>query len=780
MVANLYKRVVFDNPTWVIVAYTMLLCTALWQATNFRLDASSETLVLENDAALAYYRTVRERYGSDDYLIVTYTPKENLFKQLVLDDLKDLRDAFKAHPQVQSVVSILDVPLINSPPVSLSELSEAVPTIDNMNVDMSMVKSELTTSPLYSNALISQDASTTAILVTLKAPPSDLTKQELVSFQQDQIKEIRHIMKPHYNNAELFLGGIPMIVADSISFIEHDLVVFGAGVAGMIVILLWLAFRQKRWVVLPLINCFATCTLLMGFLGATDWPATVVSSNFVAILLIITLSLTVHLIVNFRELQQQNQDADAKALVVMMVEHMATPCFYMSITTIVAFSSLIFSDIRPVIDFGWMMSIGIVIAFISVFTFFPAMLLILPAARSVLLKDMTAKITQCFARISLDYQKAVMTVFVMILVVSCFGLNKLTVENRFIDYYKDHTEIYRGMERIDLALGGTTPLEVIVDAPSDFVPQPVSEKDKDSSGAKIANGYWFNSFMLEDVADMHAFLDELPQTGKVMSLDTTMQMLSSLKDQDPIDSFYLALLYQELPDQLRQVLFDPYISDDGNQLRYSIRVYESDKSLKRSELIKQIETHLVDEIGLDQDQVNVSGMMVLYNHLLQSLFDSQIKTIGVVFFAIFLMFLVLFRDIKIAIIAIIPNIFASSTVLGIMGWAGIPMDIMTITIAAICIGMAVDNTIHYIHRYRKEFAKDKDEHAAAERSHATIGRAMYYTTMTISIGFSILVFSNFVPTIYFGILTAAAMLVALAADMTLLPVLLMWLKPLKR
>jgi hypothetical protein len=369
----------------------------------------------------------------------------------------------------------------------------------------------------------------------------------------------------------------------------------------------------------------------------------------------------------------------------------------------------------------------------------------------------------------------------------------LSVENRFIDYFKDDTEIFRGMELIDRSLGGTTPLDIIIDAPpapvqtannsvqpessdeafmDDFFPAPEGE------AGITGTSYWFNSYQLSEVAVIHDFLDGLPETGKVLSVITATRMLETLNNGKPIDDFFLSILFKKLPEDVKQSLFDPYLSEDGDQIRFGIRVFESDPSLQREVLIQKIRRHLVDYMQLDEEQVKVSGMLVLYNNMLQSLFRSQIMTLGVVFLAIMAMFIISFRSLKIAAIAIIPNIVAAAQVLGLMGWLGIPLDIMTITIAAIVIGIAVDNTIHYVHRFQEEFGNDNDYWATVRRCHNSIGRAMYYTALTITLGFIILALSNFVPTIYFGVLTGLSMVVALVADLTLLPLLLVMLRPL--
>ena len=209
-----------------------------------------------------------------------------------------------------------------------------------------------------------------------------------------------------------------------------------------------------------------------------------------------------------------------------------------------------------------------------------------------------------------------------------------------------------------------------------------------------------------------------------------------------------------------------------------MRLIESNPNLRRSDLIEKIRKHLVEELKFAPETIKFTGMVVLYNNMLQSLYRSQILTIGVVVFAIMVMFMILFRSFSLALLGIIPNLLAAGTVLSLMGWLGIPLDMMTITIAAITVGIAVDNTIHYIHRFQKEFKVDQNYLMTMDRCHGSIGKAMYYTSVTITLGFSILALSDFMPTIYFGLLTGAAMVIALLGALTLLPLLIVVFRPL--
>lgn len=813
---TLYHKLVLNHPARAVVVVLCMVAFFASYIPQFRLDASSDTLVLEHDQALAYYRQVKEKYGDDEYLIITYTPKMDLFTPETLDDLEQLQNKLSAVPRVQGVTTILNVPLIKSPPITLTQMAEHVPVLRDPQINMDQAREELITSTLYKDLLISTNGKTTSLLVQFeydqqyydlsnqhnqwrqKQKTEHLTtseqqqaiavdhafktyKEQTFERQKNEIAQIRSIMDEHRDMANLYLGGIPMITVDSLDFISKDLRVFGAGVACFLIMLLAVFFRHITWVLLPMVTCLCVGITMVGLLGLVGWPVTVVSSNFISLLLIITLSLNVHLIVRYREKHVEDPTTDHKNAIAFMVEKMAAPCFFTVTTTMVAFGSLIISDVRPVMDFGWMMVVGIAMAFMIVFTLFPSMLSLLPAPTETKHADLTTRITHFFARITHIFPRITFWAFMGIISFSIWGIQYLSVENRFIDYYKDSTEIYQGMKVIDKNLGGTTPMDIIIEAPADYMAFQTTEEDPfadETTGPDISTGYWFGGESLKQIAAIHTMLENQSSIGKVLSFHTAMQMLQTLDSQAGPDRFYLSVIYNKLPESVRTTLFDPYISADGNQLHFSARVYETDTSLNRSELLKSVQNKLENEVGLAPEQIHVSGMLVLYHNLLQSLFKSQILTLGVVFLAILGMFAVSFGSFRMALLAIVPNVVPAVFVLGFMGWANIPLDIMTITIASIAVGIGVDNTIHYVHRFMAEFKKDGNYWNAVNRSHDTIGRAMYYTSITITLGFSILILSNFIPTIYFGLLTGLSMIVALLADLMLLPVMLVLLKPL--
>ncbi len=614
--------------------------------------------------------------------------------------------------------------------------------------------------------------------------------------QADDITEIRAIMDRHREFGILHLGGLPMIVTDMISFIRHDVIVFGVGIIMFLIILLIVIFHRPRWVAVSLLCATVSIVVMLGYLGMMDWRVTVVSANFVALLLIFSLSLTVHLIVRYQELHAQHPKSGQGYLVFTTIRDKYRPCLYTVLTTMVAFASLLFSGIRPVIDFGWMMVIGMLVVFCLSFVIFPGFLMLFTPGAPQRRRDYTSRITGVLASWVERSPVSIVLAFVALAVVSGTGIMRLEVENRFIDYFKNSTEIYQGMEVIDRELGGTTPLDVILDADpaffaaqgedlfavedvddefSDIDDEFMDEFDADAEvGDDLgATSYWYNTFQLDNtVRRVHEYLEGLPETGKVLSMATTIETLQILNHDETPGTFFLSILYKRLPADVKATLFEPYMSDDGNQIRLSVRVYETDPELRRDALLKKIMRELVEVQGIQAERVHLTGMLVLYNNVLQSLFRSQMLTIGAVFLGILLMFLLLFRSLKTAFVTVVPIMIAAASVPGLMGWFGIPLDIMTITIAAISIGIGVDDAIHYVHRFREEFARDGDYIGAIRRSHHSIGRAIYFTSVIIVAGFSILSLSNFIPTIFFGLLTGFSMLIALVANLTLLPVLL--------
>ena len=827
-----FDCVLLKHPKLVLAVASLVVCFLAYQSQNFRLDASADTLLLENDPDLKFHREVSRRYGKQDFVVVTFAPKQDLLADNTLARLTNLRNDLLGLERVSSVKSLLDVPLLFSPKIPISQLSaENIRTLESPDTDKALAAEEFSNSPLYRNLITSSDLKTTALQVNFPENPEyrDLIEQRDVirnkraqtplsqedraalaeieaklkvhkdlwrSQRHEDIQAIRLIMDKYRDQAELFLGGVSMIADDMITYIGNDLYLFGFGVLFFLIITLGIIFKRLRWILLPLIFCGVSVVCMMGILGWFGWNVTVISSNFVSLQLIMTMAMAIHLIVYYRECLTLEPDIDHHRLVLKTVSVKLKPCVYAALTTIAGFGSLIMCDILPVITFGWMMIAGLVLSLVVTFVLFPSILVLLPRGMPTKAINERSSLTGILARFTQNHGVFIVFVSTVALALSLVGISKLEVENSFIDYFKKSTEIYQGMKIIDQQLGGTTPLDVIVTFPTTEPqpapePEPLVASDEDETmeddlsffdevvGTEPASKetYWFTESKMSDIKQVHTYLDSVPEIGKVLSLATTLRVTEQLNGGKALDSFEMAVLYNETPDRFKDLLIKPYVSVEQDQVRFSTRILDSEKGLRRNALLQRIRTELPGKAGLNPDQVKLGGMLVLYNNMLQSLFRSQIMTLGITIVALMVMFLLLFRSLKISLIAIFPNVLSVGLVLGSMGWAGIPLDMMTITIAAISVGIAVDDTIHYIHRFKKEFETDRNYVNALHRCHSSIGHAMYYTSVTIIIGFSILALSNFIPSIYFGLLTGLAMFIALIAALTLLPQLIILLKP---
>lgn len=792
-----------------------------YYSTKLEIDASSETLLLDNDKDLQFARKVSKLYYNPDFLLVTYSPKNDLLDDKTLAEIKKLSLELKSLEAIDSITSILNVPLLQSPVQKLATLADNIRTLENSNPDKKLVKKEFLTSQLYKNALVSSDFKTTALVLNLKENKeyfefiekrkvlldkkraNNLNEEEKVALEKIElefkifrdkqreensktIEKIRTIISQYQNNASLFLGGVNMIADDIITFVKNDLLIYGSTLVLLLILILWIIFRQMIWITLPLLICILSVVSTTGALGFFAWEVTVISSNFIALQLIITISIVLHLIVRYRELSSIYPNSSQYKLVINTILSKLNPSFFAIITTIAGFGSLVLSGIQPVKNLGWMMSTGIAISLVISFIVFPAILILLKKVNSPKESNFKLK-TIALSKYLVEFHgNKILLGSVIVVLFSITGASKLIVENSFINYFKESTQIYKGMKVIDENLGGTTPLDVVITFKEEEKQEEVKEAT-DSFGfdsfedefAQDANDeqYWFTKDKLDVILRVHNYLESIDEIGKVQSLATLLKIGKTLNEGKELDSFTLALLYKKLPLEYKEIILSPYINIENNQARITTRIIDSNPDLRRDELLKRINSELPAVINSSSVEFRLSNLMVLYNNMLQSLFDSQIKTLGFVVVILFIMFLILFKSFKIATIAILANIIPISIIFGIMGWLAIPLDIMTITIAAISIGIGVDDTIHYIHRFHEEYKKDHNYMEAMKRSHESIGYAMTYTSLVVIVGFCILVLSNLIPTIYFGLLTVIVMATILSSALLLLPKLIIVLKP---
>ena len=795
MLSHFYQKIVIEKPKVILAFLIICLIGFSFYSKDFKLDASSDTLLLENDPDLIYLREITNRYGSKEFLVLTYTPDEPMVSEKSLNNLLSLKYKIQSLDWVHSVITLLDIPLLNNSDKPLAERLKEISTLKDDGIDKERGFKEILNSPVFRNFVISEDGKTTGLIVNIKDDEKlkdieDLSIKEIDNLKElrkkanhNNIVEIRKVISTYDNVGNIFLGGIPMIADDMMSFIKNDIIVFGIGVLAFIIATLWFVFKKIIWIVIPISSCVFSVIIMTGLLGLFNWKVTVISSNFIALMLILTMAMNIHISTRFLQIKKNFPNKKLPDLILMVMSKMFWPIIYTVLTTVCAFLSLIFSEIKPIIDFGWMMTMGLFTSFLVTFTLLPSLLNIFSKYDVNLKKENNSKITSSLGSFSINNKKVIFGSSVLIILLSLYGISKLEVENSFINYFNKKTEIYRGMKLIDDKLGGTTPLDVILKFPQKDLDKAEIDDDEfedwDDGEEENSEKYWFTKDKIDRINSVHNYLDSLPFVGKVLSLTSILEVATQLNDGKTLETLEIGVLYSKLPETIKQEVIDPYISIKDNEARISIRVKDSDKNLRRNDLINKINFDLENKLNISKNEFKLAGVLILFNNLLQSLFKSQILTLGFVMTAIFGMFIILFKNIKLALIGVIPNFIAAFFVLGTIGLLRIPLDMMTITIAAITIGIAVDNSIHYIYRFKEELKQTGNYEKTVKLCHSSVGVAILNTSITIIFGFSILVLSNFIPTIYFGFFTGLAMLFAMISVLTLLPALILIIKPIK-
>ena len=817
MFASIYKRIVIDFSKITLLFLIVVTVFSLYQSKNFNLDASSDALLLEGDPDLKYLREINETYGFKDFLVLTYTPVSSFTEKETILNLQLLKSKIEKLTWVDSVITVIDVPLLKSTDEGLMDRLKNYKTLAYPEIDRNRGFDEILNSPIYKNYVISEDGKTSGIVVYLKKDErlaeyikikdkyfiqikeSGLSKEEKKNYKKfikeyeeyknlynirnhQNITEIRDVISKYGESAKIHLGGIPMIADDMMSYIKSDIVVFGIGVFIFIILTLWFIFRNLKWVAMPLLGCATSVIIMIGLLGLIGWKVTVISSNFIALMLILNMAMNIHLTVRFLQLKKESPQLSKGDAVFEASKRMMLPILYTVLTTICAFLSLVFSGIKPIIDFGWMMTLGLIVSLLVTFLLLPSLINLLSSESEIGLKDTERSIiTSALGSFTKKNRILIFGSTLIMIIFSIVGISKLEVENSFINYFDKETEIYKGMKKIDDDLGGTTPLNIILKFPTgqkvnQIADDEFDEWEEEDDAKEDKAKYWFTRDKMDKIIKVHDYLDSLPQIGKVLSFGSILRVAEDLNNKE-LQSLEIAVLYSKIPETIKTEIISPYISVEKDEARISVRIKDSLKDLRRNDLINKINLELNTKLGFEKNEYKLAGVLILFNNLLQSLFKSQILTLGIVILGIFLMFFILFRNIVLSLIGIVPNFIAAFFILGIIGFLEIPLDMMTITIAAITIGIAVDNSIHYIYRFREEFKKISDYNKTLDKCHSTVGIAILNTSITIVFGFSILVLSNFIPTIYFGVFTGIAMLLAMISVLTLLPKLILTFKP---
>lgn len=798
-------KTILKYPKQILFCCILFFFISLFYAIKLPIDASSESLILENDKDFKIYEEILQDYQTKDFLILAFIPKDgNVFSNHSLQILQKITQDIKKIPQVQDTLSILNAPLLKSTPnLELQEILKINPTLLSKQTDKNLAKTEILNHPFYTQNIISKNAKTAGILIYLKEDIKlkELTQLKNTANTQEEKQNIQNLIHTHKQNSQIhnaqtiqalkslkeqyitegkvYLGGIMLIASDMIDYVKSDLITYGTALSIILALMLWIFFRHIYFVALSFCVCLFSLVVSSGIFSFFGYQITIVSSNYVSLLLIISVSLIVHLIVSYLEFYEKFPKASQKNLVYAVMLNKASPSFFAVLTTIIGFLSLVFSKILPIIHLGIIMSIGVSVALIFTFMLFGAILVILPKPQKV--KDLPKWhhifLLKC-ANLATNKPKLIYAISFLCIAFSIYGIMNLKVENSFVNYFKDDSEIKQGLLTIDQDLGGTIPLEIIINfqdksSKDSSLIDFENEFEEEFNVLEQQDSYWFDSQKLRIAEKIHTYLANKEYIGSILSLHSLSMLVGSLGL--GADDFTIAFLYKNSPQNLKNQLFTPYANIAKNQMRFVFRTFDSNPNLKRNLFIHEIQNDLTTLLQNESVTFKINGMMVLYNNLLQSLIASQVDTLSLVIGAIFLVFVLIFRSFKLSVIALLTNLIPLGAIFGFLGISGIPLDLMGITIAAICLGIGVDDVIHYIHRYKEEL-KSHSIKQAIIRSHSSIGNAMYYTTLIIVVGFCAMMTSNFIPTIYFGLLTTLVMLLMLAGSLILLPTFLITLK----
>ncbi len=764
-------------------------------ARDFRIDAGADTLLTQGNTHYIQTKVIDRRFASQEFLLVAYQPRNwSVLSEKTFADLRELTVKLKQLDRVESVRSILNVPLLSSGGGLAAAADLPGSTLERRNFSTAYLKQAFAGHPIYEDLLINKAQTATTMQVLFKADKELATienkitrlqqksldqgltaeerealkrlneeaepiKRRLDQTRADELETIRDIQAEFEDDADIYLGGIHVLGSQLVRIITSDLAVFGAAISAMICLVLFFVFRKLRWVAIPMLCCACSVLSTLGLFGLVGYKATVISSSFIALQLILTLAIVVHLIVQYREYSAANADWTQAQLVTETLVRKAGPCFYAGFINIVGFASLIFSSLQPVIDFGWMMSIAMLFSIAVSLILFPALMALFEREPAVSTKPRSRR---AFSRVLLDtsttlsqkHPGLIVMASLGLLAASGFGMLLLDVENSFINYFRDSTKVHQELTFIDRELGGTTPLDLTY-----TIPANQRKTDLVLTAASV-----------QQMQRIQASIQQHPAVGKILSVVNVTELAKDLNANKPLTEYELTTLYLLMDANLRDDLLGSFFSRENSQVRFAVRIKDTTPGLNRSRLLADIHGYM-QKLGIAPEQYKLTGLYVLYEDLLHQLFTSQILTLGITFAVLALAILLIFRSMKIALICITPNVLATLMVLGLMGLLGIPLDFMTIMIASIAMGITVDDTIHYIHRYREELRTGTAEEAVA-RTNTSVGYALLYTSLIVILGFSLLGFSDFIPSVLFGLLTALAMALAVLFNLTLLPALL--------
>lgn len=780
-----------------------------WQLRRLEVDAGTNMLLNENDPDLQYYNKTRADWEYDEYTIVC-VHREDWFSPDGLQLLTDFTDALAKIENVEKVTSIQSVPLLRTRPLNLFGKIE-FPTLRSPKIDLAKARDEILAHTQAVGNLISADGKNLSILVYLRVPDDVRTLEpewnrlhgvgdkpkidemrpkyeaaikRLRDMRTAQVLEIRRVCRewqPKFDEP-IRLSGLPIINVNMVEHVQSDMKSFGIAAAGMFVLGFTVVFRKVRWTVLPILTCLLPVILILGSMVLLEKRITVITSNMPVLLFILMLPYTVYFVERYRERRALRPDEEPAVTSAESAKDIWIPCLYSATTTMAGTASLLTSGISPVRTFGLMMSIGMAVGLMTAFLFLPSAvrpLRALPGKEAPQQGPMAS-----LAHVALRIPVVVVILSLALLVVAIWGTTKLNVETKVIDYFQKKSEVYAGLEYIDVRMGGTTPLEIMLR--SDAPPRPWCQKCAkmaETDGGKcrvcaskvVLIGYFQSPDGFAAMRAVQEYFAGVPELGNLRSLATLVDEFKKVKLVEKAPDTNVLLLLRSAPEA--QALIREFCTPDFQTARVLIRMRETAPTLNRKRILGGLHEHLGSRpelAGLAQKRP--TGVFVLYSNMLQSLIKSQKDTLLLVIAVIYVMLMILFRNPLLAGLVLLPQVLPVFVVLGVMGFTGVPLDMVTTMIASVAMGVGIDPAIQYAVRFRRELASGRAHADAIVATHHSIGRAIAIAGAIVFAGFSVLALSKFVPTIYFGLFTGLAVLMGIGASLTTLPAAFVLLK----
>ena len=718
---------------------------------NLRIDPALESLVVEDSPAKISYRKFIEQYGSDEFLVLAVRDaKGDLFTRENLARIKAVSDELAALPMVESVESLCTTPIIGKSPDSV-EVGPLYKKPPDDPAELERLKKKATENPLLRGSIISKDAKTCVWFAFPDLRKNDTSRMRIALYDGAKATADRHLKGMEYH-----LEGIPTVKRFMVKYIERAMLLFGSLSALLLGIVLFFTFGSSRGVFLPGIVVALAMIWTLGIMGATGGVMDTISSLLFVLVVVVGVGDTVHILVHFQEETFRGNDKTKATLQTMRA--MFVPCLLTSVTTAIGFASLVTVQIPPIQRFGIYASVAVLSAFLISILLAPAVLVLLSEPShhqkkkyaSGNLKNILSKI----ATFNQAHPIRIMVAALFILVFSVVGIFRINVETRVSEFFHPWSEIVRGYRFLEKYMTPPVPMEIMLEGKKDDFKNPETWRVLEEMTKEIKE--------IHLVKRVDSYADVLKEMNWAFGTDGKRELPST---REAIAQF--SLLFEMDGEHIQE----RFVSNDFSKAHVSLRILDSSSAdqMKVMKELRRICKKYVPE-GISWE---LAGGTVVFVSAVDVLTAGQVRSLIIALAVITLLIIGIFRSVRIGLLSMVPNVLPILVMLGLMGWLGFPLDSNTVMIGPITLGIAVDDTIHYITRYRRERRANKEMAEAMEHTLLSTGRALTSTSVILALGFSITIFSSFRPQSILGGLGAFTILAALAADIILLPAIML-------